>query len=81
MLFNMHKQIVIYSGFVRLVGQMTERLLYFWGSPDGAQQLGTVAHGGGSVVQRGGELGCLAEVVLLVLRRFVINTWRTCVKK
>lgn len=52
-------------------------LLYFWGSPDGAQQLGAVAHGGGSVIQRGGELGCLAEVVLQVLGRFVINTWRT----
>lgn len=51
-------------------------LLYFWGSPDGAQQLGAVAHGGGSVIQRGGELGCLAEVVLQVLERFVINTWR-----
>lgn len=56
-------------------------LLYFWGPPDGAQQLGTVAHGGGSVIQRGGELGCLVEVVLLVLRRFVINTWRTAVEK
>lgn len=52
-------------------------LLYFWGSPDGAQQLGAVAHGGGSVVQGGGELGWLAEVVLLVLRRFVLDTCRT----
>lgn len=56
-------------------------LLYFWGTPDGAQQLGTVADGGGSVIQRGGELGCLVEVVLLVLRRFVINTWRRPVEK
>lgn len=52
-------------------------LLYFWGSPDGAQQLGAVAHGGGSVIQRGGELGCLTEVVLQVLGRFVFNTWGT----
>lgn len=60
---------------------MIEMLLYFGGSPDGAQQLGTVAHSGGSVIQRGGELGCLVEVVLQVLRRFVLNTWRTSVTK
>lgn len=50
---------------------------YSGASPDGAQQLGAVAHGGGSVVQGGGELGGLAEVVLLVFRRLVINTCRT----
>lgn len=52
------------------------KLLYFWASPDGAEQLGAVADGGGSVVQRGGELGWLGEVVFLVLRRLVLNTWR-----
>lgn len=52
-------------------------LPYFWGSPDGAQQLGAVAHGGGPVIQRGGELWCLSEVMLQVLGRFVINTCRT----
>lgn len=51
-------------------------LLYFWASPDGAQQLGAVADSGGSVTQRGGELGRLGEVAFLVLRRLVFNTWR-----
>lgn len=44
-----------------------KKLLYFWASPDRAQQFGAVADGGGSVSQRGGELGRLAEVVFLVL--------------
>lgn len=39
-----------------------------------AQQLGGVAHGGGSVAERRGELGRLAEVVLRVLWRLVHNT-------
>lgn len=51
-------------------------VLYSGASPDGAQQLGAVAHGGGSVVQGGGELGGLVEVVLLVFRRLVFNTCR-----
>lgn len=51
-------------------------LLYFWGSPDGAQQLGAVADGGGSVIQIGGELGRLAVVAFLVLGRLVVDTWR-----
>lgn len=51
-------------------------LLYLWASPDRAQQLGAVADGGGSVIQRGGELGRLGEVVLLVFRRLVFNTCR-----
>lgn len=51
-------------------------LLYFWASPDGAQQLGAVAHSGGSVVQRGGELGRLGGIALLVLGRLVVDTWR-----
>lgn len=51
-------------------------LLYLWAPPDRAQQLGAVADGGGSVSQRGGELGRLGEVVLLVFRRLVFNTCR-----
>lgn len=50
-------------------------LLYLWASPDGAQQLGAVALGGGSVAQRGGELGWFGVVVFFVLRRLVVNTW------
>lgn len=44
-------------------------------SPDGAEQLGAVADGGGSVAQSRGELGRLAEVVLLVLRGLVVDAW------
>ncbi len=58
-----------------------QNVTYFWESSDGAQQLGAVADGGGSVVQGGGELGRLAEVVLLVIGRLVINTWRMKRKK
>lgn len=50
-------------------------LLYFGASPDRAQQLGAIADGGGSVSQRGGELGWLCEVMFLVFRRLVVNTW------
>lgn len=47
---------------------------YLRKSPDGAQQLGAVADSGASVGQICGELGRLAEVVLLVVWRFVFNT-------
>lgn len=59
-----------------LVAEHKTMSLYFWASPDRAQQLGAVADGGGSVGQRGGELGRLGEVVFLVLKRLVLNTWR-----
>lgn len=49
--------------------------VYFWASPDGAEKLGAVAHSGGPVDHGGGELGRLAEVVLLVFRGLVLNTW------
>lgn len=51
-------------------------LLYFWESSDRAQELGAVADGSGPITQIGGELWCLAEVVLLVNWRLVVNTWR-----
>lgn len=52
-------------------------LPYLWATPDGAQQLGAVAHRGGPVIQSGGELGCLAVVVFLVFRRLVFNPLKT----
>lgn len=48
-------------------------LLYFWGSPDGAEQLGAVANSSGPVSQGCGKLGCLTEVMFLVVRRLVVN--------
>lgn len=44
------------------------------GSTNSTQQLGGISHGGSAVIERGGELGCFAEVVLLVLGRLVDNT-------
>lgn len=49
--------------------------MYFRASPDGAEELGAVAHSGGPVGHGSGELGRLAEVVLLVFRGLVVNSW------
>lgn len=43
-------------------------------SSNRTQQLGCVSHGGCTVDEGGGELGCLTEVMFLVFRRFVHNT-------
>ncbi len=42
-------------------------------STNRTQQLGGITHGGSAIAERGGELGCLAEVMLWVLRRLVDN--------
>lgn len=47
------------------------------GAAHGAQQLGGVTHGSGAVAEGRGELGRLAEIVLLVLGRLVNDSWRT----
>lgn len=43
-------------------------------SSNRTQQLGCISHGGCTVDEGGGELGCLTEVMFLVPRRFVHNT-------
>lgn len=48
--------------------------MYLGVSPDGTQQLGAIAHRGGSVGQRGGKLGRLSEVMLQVLWGLVLNS-------
>ena len=44
------------------------------GSTNRTQQLGGVSHSSGAIVEGCGELGCLREVVLRVLRMLVDNT-------
>lgn len=47
---------------------------YLGAASNGAQELGVVSHGGAAVWHTGGELGSLAEVVLLVGWRLVVDS-------
>lgn len=47
--------------------------MYLRESPNGAKQLGVIADSSAAVCQGGGEFGCLAEVVFLVLWRLVVD--------